>query len=85
MALCIEGAELMEIFQWSGEQDISTILNDRRNDIENEIADIAIILSYFCHDLGIDLEKSIETKLLENSRKYPIEKARGKSTKYDRL
>jgi NTP pyrophosphatase (non-canonical NTP hydrolase) len=85
MALCVEAAELMEIFQWSDGADDPKVVALRRVDIENEVADIAILLAYFCHDLQIDLEKSIQAKIELNRLKYPVEKAKGNSNKYDRL
>jgi dCTP diphosphatase len=85
IALCVEAAELLEIFQWSNEDGNHDLIERRRKDIEHEIADIAILLSYLCHDLKIDLEKVIQAKIELNRQKYPVEKARGNAEKYDRL
>ena len=84
-ALAIEASELQEIFLWAKDAELAQRTLDRRESIEHEIADIAILLTYLCHDLGIDLEKSIADKIALNDRKYPVEKSRGTSKKYDRL
>ena len=84
-ALCVEAAELLDHFRWARDYEIETIINNQRSKIENEIADIAILLSYICHDLGISLEEAVSKKLELNRVKYPVEKAKGVSTKYDNL
>jgi NTP pyrophosphatase (non-canonical NTP hydrolase) len=83
MALAVEAAELMEIFQWARDDEIEQVVRDRRSAIEEEIADIAIFVRLFCHDLDIDVENAIESKLEANAKKYPVEKARGSSRKYN--
>lgn len=50
-ALSVEAAELLEIFQWAREIDLAETVARERKAIEDEVADIAILLSYFCHDL----------------------------------
>jgi len=61
--------------------------------IAEEIADVAILLTGPCpglragvaHDLNVDMEEAVRRKLLKNAVKYPVERARGVATKYDRL
>jgi dCTP diphosphatase len=84
-ALTVEAAELLESFQWARDADLSELVAERRAAIEDEIADIAILLSYLCHDLNIELDVAVQSKLERNREKYPTHLARGKSTKYDRL
>ena len=50
-----------------------------------EIADVAILLTYLAHDLNVDMEEAVRRKLVKNAAKYPVEKARGVATKWDRL
>lgn len=52
---------------------------------QHEVADIAILMSYLTNDLGIDLDAAVRSKLLINGKKYPVEKAKGSSKKYDEL
>lgn len=84
-SICIEAGELLEIFQWAKDGEMEEIISSRMEDIKAEIADIAILVSYFCHDVGIDIDDCVKAKMVANQNKYPIEKSRGVSTKYDRL
>jgi NTP pyrophosphatase (non-canonical NTP hydrolase) len=83
--LCIEAAELLECFQWAADSELSEDVRRERVAIEDEIADVAIVLSYLCHDLGLSLDDAVRCKLDKNRAKYPVDKARGNATKYDRL
>ena len=85
IALSVESAELLELFQWMTDSESVELISHRRTDIENEIADLAILLSYLCHDLQIDLDKAVRAKVALNAVKYPIEKSKGVAKKYDRL
>jgi dCTP diphosphatase len=82
MALSVEVAELVEIFQWSNDGGTKTIKNPkRRNDIEEEIADVFNYLVKLVDLLDMDLEKASLDKIVKNAKKYPIEKARGEPIK----
>lgn len=79
MAITIESAELMELFQWM-EVDEARRKSGRprlRRRIEEEIADIAIFTLSLCNTLGIDLSASVKAKLVKNRRKYPAARYRG--------
>lgn len=84
-ALCVEAAELLEQFQWARDSELAELVIREREPIEHEIADIAILLSYLCYDLNISVSDVVRRKLELNREKYPVEKARGTATKYDRL
>jgi len=84
MALSVECSELVEIYQWMSEENS----NDETNEsvttrAQNEIADIFIYLLRIADKLDINLEKAIYSKLEQNALKYPLEKAKGNSKKYD--
>ncbi len=83
MSIAIEASELMEIFQWARESEVDDVVRKRHSEIEDEIADIAIFVHIFCHDLGIDLDSAIRRKLKTNAEKYPVEKAKGSARKYN--
>jgi NTP pyrophosphatase (non-canonical NTP hydrolase) len=83
-ALSIEASELLEWFLWRSHDEIEAMLtSDKREALEDEIADIAVYLSYLCHDLDIELNAVIERKMLKNAAKYPINKVKGKADKYN--
>ena len=84
-ALSVEAAELLEHFIWSRDAEVSEIVEKRRDEIEAELSDIAVLLAYLCHDLKVDLAGAVARKLEANALKYPVEKARGRSDKYTRL
>ncbi|MFZ1666986.1 MAG: nucleotide pyrophosphohydrolase [Flavobacteriales bacterium] len=84
-SIALEAAELMEHTQWATDADLPAIATERREAITEEIADIAILLTYLAHDLNVDIEDAVRRKLLKNAVKYPVEKARGVATKWDRL
>lgn len=83
MSIAIEAAELMEHFQWKSDND--SITRDEMEKVKEEIADISAYLLMLSHDLGIDLNRTILDKVKKNALKYPVEKSRGRSNKYDNL
>jgi len=83
-AISIEANELQEVFQWKTDKEVDQLLSSpSKEKVLDEIADVAIVLSYLCHDLGIDLNAAVLTKLSKNEAKYPIEKSYGNAKKYD--
>ena len=84
MSIAIESAELMEHFQWLSENESKELLRDKnkRGEVEDELADIAIYILDFCEHFGVDLEKSILSKLDKTAKKYPVRLVKGKAHKY---
>ena len=79
--LNVEGAaELQEIFLW---RELDAPIDDKRSEIEREVADIAICLVNFCNRTQIDLGAALRRKLLEAAKKYPVDRVRGRSDKYN--
>lgn len=77
-SICIEAGELLECFQWlSDNYDIENV--------KDEMADVFIYLLDLADKLDIDLVDVANNKMDKNEAKYPIEKCKGKSDKYDRL
>ena len=62
---------------------MSDLVDSNKKDIENELADIFIFLSYLCHDLDVDIELAVKNKIQINELKYPIEKFKGSNKKYN--
>lgn len=84
ISLSIEAAELLEWFQWRKPDEIMQMLeSDKREQLEDEIADVAVYLSYLCHDLGIDLNRAVKNKMVKNAAKYPRDKVKGRADKYN--
>lgn len=87
MALAAEAAELMEHFLWATPEASHGIANSdaKRVKIEEELADVVIYALEFANITGIDVAAAIERKMAANAKKYPVEKAKGRSDKYDEL
>ena len=85
ISIVIEAAELLENFQWKTKEEVEKYVKEHKGEIEEEIADIAIYLFELADNLGIDLTEVMERKLEKNAKKYPVDKVRGKHTKYDKL
>ena len=82
MALSVEVAELVEVFQWlTAEQSVALTAEQQRQAGE-EIADVLIYLTRLADRLGIDPLAAAFAKLEKNAGKYPLAKARGNATKY---
>lgn len=83
LSLVLEAAEVLEHFQWKDGDKLKAYLEERGTaELKRELADVLIYAFFLAEDLGIDLEQAVLDKLVENGRKYPVEKARGKSDKY---
>lgn len=76
-SIAIEAGELLECFQWSSESDTALI--------RGELADVLTYCFLLADRLGADPDALILDKLERTREKYPVEKARGRSTKYDEL
>ena len=65
MALSVEVAELVELFQWLTPEESAALVDtpEGRDAIEDEIADIAIYLPQLADVLGTDLCASAQSKL----------------------
>jgi NTP pyrophosphatase (non-canonical NTP hydrolase) len=85
MALVAEAGELVEHFQWLTAEQADALPPETLAEVEHEIADVLIFLVELADRLKIDPLAAAEKKLALNAQKYPVEKARGKATKYDKL
>lgn len=82
ISISLEAAELLEIFQWSGED---VYCRDKMEQIREELADVlnySILMADAC---GLDLDEIIRDKVKKNNEKYPVEKAYGSKEKYTEL
>lgn len=87
MALNVESAELMEIFQWLSEEKSNNVKTDAKiiSKVEDEVADVFVYLMRILSKTDIDLEKAVRNKMKKNADKYPVELSKGNSKKYDEL
>ena len=85
MALAGEAGELLEHFQWLTFEQAARLPRETRAEVALEAADVLLFLVRLCDKLGIDLAAACERKLALNAKKYPVAKARGRATKYNKL
>ena len=75
---------MLEVFQWKSHEEVTRLLESpARERVEDEIADVVILLSYLCHDLRLDVNAAVRSKLKKNEVKYPVETSYGNAKKYD--
>lgn len=85
MNLAVEASELMEKFVWLNAAESFAELASNKQEIEHELADVLANVLCFANAAHIDLTTVFERKLRDIKEKYPIEKAKGKHTKYTKL
>ena len=85
ISVIIEASELLEHFQWKTKEEVEKYIKENKEEIQDEIADIALYLFELADNLKIDLLNAMEKKLVKNKKKYPVKKAKGKHTKYNKL
>ncbi|TVS11476.1 MAG: nucleotide pyrophosphohydrolase [Wenzhouxiangella sp.] len=85
MALAGEVGELLEHFQWLSEEQSRSLPDEELEAVAMELADIQIYLANLSSRLGIALGPAVQRKMQINADKYPVAKAKGRATKYNRL
>lgn len=84
-ALVVEAAELLELFQWMKEDDSRQIEGKSLARVKEEIADCQIYLLRLSDVLGISIPTVVKAKMEKNEARYPVDKAKGSSKKYNEL
>jgi len=85
IALSVEAAELLEHFQWLGEDASKSLAPEQLAEVGEEMADVLLYLIRLADKLDVDLLQAAARKMELNAKKYPVEKAHGSSRKYTRL
>lgn len=85
ISLSLEASELLEHFQWKTTEEMDAYVKSNKKEIAKELADIFYWVLLIQNDLKIDLIKAFDIKMTENESKYPVSKAKGKATKYNKL
>lgn len=76
-SIAIEAGELLECFQWSADADAEQV--------RGELADVLTYCILLADRIGADPDQLVREKLAVTRAKYPADKARGRSAKYDAL
>jgi dCTP diphosphatase len=72
MALTVETAELLEIFQWMTAEESCRIKGETLAHVEEEIGDVMIYLTTLAVSLNLDPLSAARKKMKINAVKYPI-------------
>ncbi|MFC1962943.1 nucleotide pyrophosphohydrolase [Chloroflexota bacterium] len=82
ISLVLEAAESLELFQWSPDNNLP---EDKISQFGQELADVYYYLLLLAHETGIDIKDEFKKKMKVNASKYPVDKSKGSSKKYDEL
>jgi NTP pyrophosphatase (non-canonical NTP hydrolase) len=80
MSIAIEAAELMEHFQWLGNEAARDVRlsSQTMQQIRDELADILCFAISFANALDIDISTAVREKIVKNAQKYPADRFRGR-------
>lgn len=76
-SIAIEAGELLECFQWNNEYKIE--------EVTSELADVINYCLLLAEKINVSPTEIVLNKMQDTAKKYPVEKAKGKSTKYNKL
>ena len=79
IALSIEASELLEAFLWKSPEEAS------QEKIKEELADVLAYALLLAHSCNLDVARIVEEKIEKNNLKYPVDKAKGSSKKYNEI
>ena len=82
ISISLEAAELLEVFQWSADD---VVCENKKDKIREELADVVNYCILMADACGLDLDEIVQTKIMRNNEKYPVEKAYGNKEKYTEL
>ena len=82
ISISLEASELLEVFQWSG---ADTSSKNKIEKIKEELADVLNYCIQMANKLGVDPKQIVLDKMEKTAKKYPVEKAKGRCTKYTKL
>ncbi len=85
VAITAEAGELLQHFVWQQPEQIERRASERRAELTDEMADVAILLLELAHNLEVEVGQAVLDKLERNERRYPVEKSRGSNAKYNEL
>lgn len=87
IGISTEANELLDIFRFKSEAEMKEIFENpnKREHVEEELADTLFFILRFAQMNGIDLAECLDQKIQKNGEKYPVEKIKGKNLKYTEI
>lgn len=83
IGISTEAAELLDLFRFKNGDEIQQTITNKREHIEDELADVLFFVLRFAQMNDIDLKKALEHKMAKNAAKYPVDKVKGNNKKYN--
>ena len=84
IGMSTEANELLQIFRFKDKKQMDDlVMSDKKQEVEEELADIVYFALRFAQMNNIDLSAAIEKKIEKNNKKYPVDKAKGCNKKYN--
>lgn len=83
IGISTEAAELLDLFRFKNNEEIQATVTNRREHIEDELADVLFFVLRFAQTNDIDLKKALDHKMAKNAVKYPVDKVKGNNKKYN--
>ena len=87
VGITTESVELLDIFRFKSDSEISDIMNDpvKRNDVCEELSDVLYFVLRFAQMNDIDLSDNLARKIEKNGIRYPVDRSKGSNKKYNEL
>lgn len=87
IGIVTEASELLEMFRFKTEAEVEALLNQESSAkrVRDELVDVLYFALRLAQKYDIDVSSSLEEKLRENSKKYPVDRAKGSNKKYTEL
>lgn len=82
LAISLEASELNELFLWKKDSQMESVDKEK---VKEELADVFAFSFLLAEKYGFDVKTIVLDKIKKNGEKYPVEKAHGTATKYDKL
>lgn len=83
IGISTEAAELLDLFRFKNNEEIQETIVNKREHIEDELADVLFFVLRFAQTNDIDLKKALDNKMAKNAVKYPVDKVKGNNKKYN--
>ncbi len=87
IGIITESSELLELFRFKSKKEVNNMFVDqnKKQEIMNELSDILYFILRLAEKYHINLSSELHKKMNVNNKKYPINKCKGSSKKYDEL
>jgi dCTP diphosphatase len=85
ISLAVESAELIQLMQWYKGDELTRVIEEKRDHLSDELADVFFSVLLLAAELKVDLGRAFLDKLAKTAAKYPVDKSKGSPKKYTEL